>query len=539
MKVSLAQLNPVVGDVRGNLALVEKAMAQAKAAGSDLLLCPELTLTGYPPRDLLDYRELVDANLQALHRLASHADGLTVVVGFIERNQGAGHPFFNAAAVLSGDKIQKVYRKWLLPYYDVFDEPRHFEPGRDTCVVQIAGKKVAVTICEDLWNFAGFIDKQYEAELQEELKALKPDVVVNLSASPFHVGKPERRAELFCTAARELNCVVVACNQIGAIDEVIFDGGSVVATPTAGTHFPVFEEGVYTVDLAAPLPAKAAWPQSAPEWHAGALALGLRDYLKKTGQSRVVLGLSGGIDSSVVAALAARALGPQNVLGVAMPSRYSAPESEADARELAKNLGIAYKVASIEPMFAAFQTTWTDTMKRTPTSLTLENVQPRLRMAILMAFANEENRLLLNTSNKSELACGYSTLYGDASGALSPLGDLVKGEVYALARYYGDVIPRRCLERPPTAELRPNQTDQDTLPDYPTLDAMVKAVVERGLGRAELLQLHFDPIKVDTFLRLHTVSEHKRRQFPPVLRVSPRAFGMGRRVPVASAKPWQ
>jgi NAD+ synthase (glutamine-hydrolysing) len=369
----------------------------------------------------------------------------------------------------------------------------------------------------------------------------KLDLVLNLSASPFHVQKPARRVELFQEMTRALRAPVAVCNMVGGNDELLFDGCSLVISRSgkvvaAGK---AFEEDLLIVDAQTPPLSKMPWPESEPEWLYRALTMGLKDYVRKSGASRVCLGLSGGIDSSVCASLAAAALGGDAVAGLSLPTRFTSGPSEEDARTLAENLGISFREISIEPLFKGYEALLDKLFEKEPASLTLENIQPRIRMAVLMAVANEENRFLLNTSNKSEIACGYATLYGDAAGALAVLGDLTKHQVYQLAEYInrnGPVIPTRVIQRAPTAELRENQTDQDTLPPYEVLDLMVAQAVEQSRGPADLIQGGFQEAMVRHFQKLFAASEYKRRQLPPVLRVSSRAFGMGWRIPLAARK---
>ncbi len=493
MKLGIAQLNPLIGDIAGNTKKILQTLEKAKAEKVELLVFPELAIPGYPPRDLLDFPELVDANLRALHQIATRAIGITAIVGFVEPNPNSfGRPFFNAAAVLQEGKVAAIYRKHLLPYYDVFDEPRHFEPGNGTCLFRVGDSKIAVTICEDAWNLPGFVSRPYEVQPLAAVAALKPDLVVNLSASPFSLGKPNARVALFSEVARRVAAPVVICNQVGGQDEILFDGCSLVVRPdgsvlAAGPAFR--EELVLAKTTIGTSVGKLPWPTQEVDWLALSLEMGVRDYVQKCGGSKVLVGLSGGIDSSVVAAIATKALGPGAVHGVGLPTRFNIGASQEDAEALARGLGISFELIPIESVFEAFEKLVATSFHHSAKPLTLENIQPRLRMAVLMALANEQDRLLLNTSNKSEIATGYSTLYGDTAGALAVVGDLVKEQVYALARYYnreGEVIPRRVLERPPSAELCRDQTDQDTLPPYATLDRIVVQGIEESQGVSQL-----------------------------------------------------
>ncbi len=533
MKIALHQLNPKIGAVDENLRMVLKALEESKKQGAELVLFPELTFLGYPPRDLLESLELVKRNEKAAETAGKQTQGLAAVFSVVEKNSAAGQkPVFNVAQVWQDGKCILKYRKKLFPYYDVFDEERHFQPGDQNGFFEVAGKKVAVTICEDAWGRQGFEWDYHGRDVIEDLKGSALDLLINLSASPFHFGKPERRELLFAQIAQELNCPVAYCDQAGVNDELIFDGASFIldAKGKLEARLPVFKESSVT-HLLGQAGQISAYPATKEAWHFEALAFGIRDYVKKSGGEKLILGLSGGIDSCVVAAIAKEAVGNQNVKAVALPSKYNASASLSDSKQLAEKLGIDFQAVSIEPMVQAF-------LKSLPvTGLALENIQPRVRMTVLMAIANSENRILLNTSNKSEISCGYATLYGDTSGALAVLGDLKKHEVYALAKYInrnGEIIPQNAITRAPSAELRENQTDQDSLPAYDVLDEIVRLFIEEGKTFSEIKSLGVDPKAVDIFQRLYRSSEYKRRQLPPALRLTSKAFGMGRRIPVAA-----
>jgi len=534
LKIAVAQLNPKIGAFSKQIEKAKQAIAQAKKQGAELLLFPELFTTGYAPRDLLGYDSFVDGNLAALKALAKLADGITILTGFVERNPAkTGKPFFNSAALIRNKKIEAVYRKTLLPYYNIFEEERYFEAGdKHLLVFDQGGTRFAVSICEEIWNQPEHVHRAYEHDPLSTLKKKKVDVLLNLSASPFHVGKPAERLELLKSIAKKHKVGIAYCSQVGANDDLIFDGGSVIMSKQGKVlaSAPAFEEAVLVNDLTTP-GRVAKLPKSRIEWIARALELGLRDYTKKIGVPRVILGLSGGIDSAVAACIAVKALGEANVLGILLPSRFTSNDSLADAIELGSRLGIETQTISIEPVFSAYERQWLESEGQPLTGVSNENLQPRIRMTWLMAMANKGNRLLLNTSNKSEIAMGYATLYGDSSGALALLGDLVKDDVYKLAAYYNAdelVIPDRILTRAPTAELRPNQTDQDSLPPYPILDKQVQKVVER-------MELPAAKGKDwETFRRLYAAAEYKRRQLPPALRVTSHAFGTGRRMPIAA-----
>lgn len=542
MKIAFGQVNPTLGDCDGNFRKVQKAILEAQQSKASLIVFPELTLTGYPPEDLLDSPQVVDRNLALLSALAAESKDTAVLIGFVDRNPaGFGKRFFNSAALLRNGKKELVYRKSLLPSYDVFSDERYFEPGSEPAVFQAGGKKFAVTICEDIWNFEGFVPRLYQSDPLAKARSAGVDYVINLSASPFHLGKPEERASLFLKVAERAQAGVVFCNQVGAQDDLIFDGGSSAVSVDGKTQFraPFFEEGVFFWEVGAP-PVIHPQPSEEPEWIAQALKLGIRDYCAKSRVSKVCLGLSGGVDSSVVAVLASDALGPANVKGVLLPTEFTAPASVEDAELLSKSLGMERETVSVQALFNLSKASLSGAVGAGLLPLVQENIQPRLRMALLMAVANQENRLLLNTSNKTELACGYSTLYGDSAGALGVLSDLTKERVFALARFLNagkQRIPKRVLERAPSAELRQNQTDQDSLPEYPVLDPMVTLAVEQNRSAAEIKSMGFPDAEVDRFFSLYRSSEFKRSQSCTGLRVTKRAFGRGRLIPIVSQKP--
>ncbi len=542
MKLALAQVNPVIGDILGNQQRVLRALHEARAAGADLAIFPEQALLGYPAKDLLLRRELIEGNVAALHHLAAQRLPIAAIVGFAEPNpQPLGRPVYNSAALLRDGRIESVWRKRLLPTYDVFDDGRYFEPAGPQPVIELFGQHVAVTVCEDLLAQEMGGRSLYGCDPVAECRAAGAELIVNLSASPFFVDKHAWRLSRFAEVAREHGVAIAYVNQVGGNDEVLFDGasccvnrhGELVAQACG------FSEDLLIWDTAAGRPARCETIARGVESVRAALVMGLRDYLRKCGFRTAVLGLSGGIDSAVVAAIACEALGAENVHGVAMPSRFSSPQSLEDARLLAGNLGIRFSVIPIESPHAAYEALLTPHFAGRAADVTEENIQARARGTILMALSNKFGALLLTTGNKSELAAGYCTLYGDMAGGLAVISDVPKTMVYALARRINsdaasERIPRRTIERPPSAELRPNQTDQDSLPPYDVLDAILERYEERLQTRDEIIAAGFDRETVDRVLRLIHLSEYKRQQAAPGLKVTSRAFGYGRRMPIAA-----
>ncbi|MBN1773465.1 MAG: NAD+ synthase [Deltaproteobacteria bacterium] len=543
MRVALAQVNPTVGDLDGNARRILAAAREAHARGASLVVFPELALAGYPPRDLLERSTFVARNEAVLGELARALPALTALVGFVERNaDGAGRPVFNAAARLERGRVAGVYRKRLLPTYDVFDEDRHFEPGTAPCVFEHAGRRVGVTICEDLWTAGTDEAVRHRADPLAETRAAGAELVVNLSASPFTLAKRGFRRELFGEQARRSRVPLVFVNQVGGNDDLVFDGHSLVVD---GRGRLVHEGLEFAPELTVLDPftdgaAADLRPIEEPELVRRALELGLSDYVRKCGFDSVVLGLSGGVDSAVVAVLAAEALGPARVRALSLPSRFTAAASREDARALAAATGIRLDEVSIEPAFAAHLASLAPLFGDRPFDLAEENLQARIRGALLMAVSNKFGPLLLTTGNKTELAVGYATLYGDMCGGLAPLGDLVKRRVYELARHLNRLAPRipeRILVRPPSAELRPDQKDEDSLPPYAELDRAVELHVEEGLDAPQLAAAGVDPALAERVVRLVRGAEFKRRQGAPILKVTRKAFGPGRRLPIAARWP--
>lgn len=560
MRIALAQINPTVGDLAGNVSKHLDFITRAKAEGAALVVFPELSVTGYPPKDLLLKRQFIEDNLRAVQTIAAGVAGIDAIVGYADRNAApVGRPLHNAVAVLRDGKIVSRHFKTLLPTYDVFDESRYFEPGpknETENLVRIGGAIVGQSICEDLWNDEQLIARRlYHQNPIADLIAAGAEILVNCSASPFVVNKHDFRLELFGSQAKHYRKPIMYVNQVGGNDELVFDGNSVAfdADGNVIAHAKAFEEDLVVVDCGlgvSPqhLGREAQATRGAIESIYHALVLGLRDYVRKCGFKSVVLGLSGGIDSALTAAVAVAALGPQNVTGVAMPSRYSSDHSVADAKQLAQNLGIAFHLVPIADVHAAYESVLGPvfTQHSTPSTqhsrlgddLTEQNIQARIRGAILMAFSNRYNHLLLTTGNKSELAVGYCTLYGDMCGGLAVISDVPKTTVWELSRWLNqhagrELIPVNSITKVPSAELRPNQTDQDSLPPYETLDGILQRYIEEEKGPSEIIADGFDPATVARVIKLCDRSEYKRRQAAPGIKVTSRAFGFGRRMPIA------
>jgi NAD+ synthase (glutamine-hydrolysing) len=539
MKVALAQINTTVGDLAGNEARILAAYQRGLEAGVELVVLPELAITGYPPRDLLLRPGFVQRNLECLDRLAAATGAVGLLVGYVDRNsQRPGREVANAAALLQHGRRVAVRTKTLLPTYDVFDEDRYFEPAAGNAPVEFNGRKVGLTICEDVWNDEDFWDEpRYRLNPAVQLVHAGAEVIFNLSASPWHLGKDRTRHAMLRSLAQKTRTPLLYCNLVGGNDELVFDGGS-LAFNQAGQLIArgrAFAEDFVNVDLAA---TRLVHTEEVLDEAAlfDALVLGLRDYLGKCGFKSAVLGLSGGIDSAVTACLAAAALGPANVQAVSLPSQFSSSGSLDDAAVLARNLGIRYDVIPIQPPFESVKTQLKNVFAGQPEDVTEENLQARLRGVILMALSNKFGSLLLTTGNKSEMAVGYCTLYGDMCGGLAVIADVPKLMIYRLARWINrerEIIPIASITKAPSAELRPNQTDQDSLPPYDTLDAILEAYVVHGRSPAEIIASGFDPVAVKKVVRLIDVSEYKRRQAAPGLKVTSKAFGVGRRIPIA------
>jgi NAD+ synthetase len=543
LNIGLLQLNSTVGDFAANRQKLLAGYEQARALGAEFVLAPELFLCGYPPRDLLQRADFVEANLAALAEAAGSIGAIPLCVGHVDRNpERPGRALRNAAAVLQNGKIIWRTHKCLLPTYDVFDEDRYFEPAKAIAPFEFNGHKFGITICEDIWNDEDFWpERLYRRDPVRELVAGGAEIILNLSASPWHDGKEKMRLEMLRRIARDEKIPLAQVNAVGANDELIFDGHS-VALDARGEVIALgkgFAEDILVAELGESRKQKAEGRNDFPPREQqlfAALSLGIRDYVHKCGFKSAIVGLSGGIDSALVAVLAADALGADKVFGVSMPARYSSAGSLSDAAALAKNLGIRYEVLPIEPVFKSVEKQLGKVFAGTKPNEAEENVQSRLRGVTLMALSNKFGALVLTTGNKSEMAVGYCTLYGDMCGALAPLADVFKTDIYKIAEWVNrdrEIIPAASISKPPSAELRPNQTDQDSLPPYEMLDRILDAYIVQNLGMEEIIRRGFDAAVVNDVLNKINFSEYKRRQAAPGLKVSPRAFGIGRRIPIA------
>ncbi|HVP10385.1 MAG TPA: NAD+ synthase [Phycisphaerae bacterium] len=552
MRIALAQTNPIVGDIAGNCDKIKSRLAEARSAGADLVVFPELAICGYPPRDLVLKSRFVAAGAEAVSQLAQFTrTGPAALVGFVRHNpQPIGRNLHNALALLRRGRVVDEFYKSLLPTYDVFDEDRYFEPGQRTNVVDLdLGARcirLGITICEDLWNDEHLVPHRlYHINPLDSLAQAGAQLVINSSASPFVVGKQDFREKLLGGQAAANKLPLIVVNQVGGNDELVFDGASCVFDPAGHVvaRAKGFEEDMLIVDLDN-LPASRIEPYPAPiasAWQA--LVLGTRDYVTKCRFHEVVIGLSGGIDSAITAVIAAEALGPERVHGIAMPSRYSSDHSIADAKTLAANLGIDFQIIPIAAMHDVYESQLTPFFKGKAPDITEENIQARIRGGILMALSNKFGWLLLTTGNKSELAVGYCTLYGDMCGGLAVISDVPKTMVYELARYVNqregrEVIPLSSITKPPSAELKPNQCDQDSLPEYAVLDAILHQYIEEEKTDKEIIAQGFDPATVRDVIRKVDTNEYKRKQAATGLKVTSRAFGVGRRMPIAARITW-
>ncbi|NQT24485.1 NAD+ synthase [candidate division KSB1 bacterium] len=544
MRITLAQMNPTIADFQGNLNLMLQTLKQAKQNGADLIVFSEMFLTGYPPRDLLERQDFIDQAAEALEELlnlSGQFPGIGILFGTITPcTRQTGHRLYNSAFLVENRKILFKQNKSLLPTYDVFDEARYFEPADQIDVFRYKGEVLGITICEDAWNRSELLPhREYPVDPIEILAGKDATLFINLSASPFYIGKEEVRYKLLKNYCQKYRIPFILVNQSGGNDELIFDGRSLVLDQSGELmlDLPAFKSAIQTVDLTQPSPKIAFTPQDPIESVYQALILGIQDYLSKCGFSSIVLGLSGGIDSAVVCALATDALGPKNVTGVAMPSMYSSEASVEDAEQLADNLGIDFKIIPIAKVHATILEMMTPHFKYLSPDATEENLQARIRGNILMALSNKFGALTLSTGNKSEIAVGYCTLYGDMSGGLSVISDVPKTMVYELAEFINrldEIIPQRILDKPPSAELKPDQKDQDTLPPYDILDRILYLYLDKGESTEGIIKQGFEKETVDWIIQTVWKNEYKRRQAAPGLKVTSKAFGIGRRVPVAS-----
>ncbi len=541
MKIGIAQINTTVGDLKGNQSLILAAYDRLVKEGADLILFPELAVCGYPPRDLLLKSRFSNDVADTLNAIASRTKSIPALIGTVESraNEESGRPLYNSIAWCENGTVQHFARKCLLPNYDVFDEERYFEPSKASAIQNWNGLKIGLTICEDIWTDETLqTSKRYEFDPIKSLENKDLDLLINLSASPWHINKETTRTHLIQTVSKRLNCPVIYCNAVGGNDELIFDGSSFITDQQGSiTHqLPSFQSSlqVLEIETSETTPLETDEVDPIQKTH-DALVLGLRDYAHKSQFKKGLIGLSGGIDSAVVAALAVKALGSENVIGIAMPSEISSEHSLKDAEALAKNLGIEFQTIPIKDTYNAVETSLEPSFLNYSKDVTEENIQARIRGLLLMALSNKYGALLLTTGNKSEIAVGYCTLYGDMCGGLAVISDVPKMQVYALARYLnkaGDCIPLNTIEKEPSAELSPNQKDQDSLPPYPVLDAILNQYIECGRSKAEIIADGFDSETVQFIVQKVDQNEYKRKQAAPGLKISPLAFGVGRRMPI-------
>ena len=539
MKIAIAQLNYLIGDFNGNVEKIIDFTNQAKSEGADIVCFGELATCGYPPRDFLEFKDFINRANSSIEKLKIASDGIAIVVGSPTVNPKVeGKDLFNSAFFIADGEVVHIQHKALLPTYDIFDEYRYFEPGSDFRLVEYKGYKIALTVCEDIWNIGNENPLYTICPLDHHI-INKPDFIINISASPFSYSHAEERIEILEANVRKYNKPMFYSNNVGAQTEIIFDGGSIVMSPNGVIHreMPYFNECIEYFELDEVLKGERHDVQiknDVMEIH-DALICGIRDYFGKLGFTKAILGLSGGIDSAVTLVLAARALGKDNVRAILMPSQFSSNHSIDDARTLAVNLDSPYDIVPIEDIYDGFMKKLDPHFKNLPFSVAEENIQARVRGTLLMAFSNKFGNILLNTTNKSEMAVGYGTLYGDLAGGLSVLGDVYKTQVFQLAEYINkdkEVIPVNSITKPPSAELRPNQQDSDSLPDYDILDQILFQYIENRKGPKEIISMGFDEQLVKRILRLVNINEFKRYQTAPALRVSSKGFGMGRRMPI-------
>jgi len=542
VKIALGQINPTVGDFGGNAARIIDYSRRAQAAGAGLILFPELSVCGYPPRDLVERPSFVAHNRESAERIAAETRGIAVICGLVTPAESdTGKSVMNSAALLQDGRLAFVQSKMLLPTYDVFDEMRNFAPARSQQLFPFCGNRMALTICEDAWNDKQFWCKRlYTVDPVETLIREGGNFVLNISASPFWIGKRELRRNMLATIARNHKVPVVMVNQVGGNDSLVFDGSSLVLNQDGEiiAQGSSFEEDLIYFDsksLTGDMHEQVAGEEASVY---GALVLGTRDYMRKCGFKKAIIGLSGGIDSALTAVVAVDAVGPENVIGVGMPGPYSSQGSIDDARALAKNLNIRFELLPINPVYAAYRETLKGVFAGLPEDVTEENIQSRARGTMLMALSNKFGAIVLSTGNKSELGVGYCTLYGDMVGGLAVISDVPKTLVYRLSEYVNSrrpLIPQATLEKPPSAELRPNQKDSDSLPSYEILDAVLEDYVEDARSAEQIAADHsFDLPTVKQVMRMVDRAEYKRQQAAPGIKISPKAFGYGRRFPIAA-----
>jgi NAD+ synthase (glutamine-hydrolysing) len=539
MKIALAQLNYHIGNFDGNLQKMLKSVEKAKAEKADLICFGELATCGYPPRDFLEFDDFIRRCYASIEELVRVSHGIGIIVGSPTRNPvPEGKDLYNSVYLLYAGEIQHVQHKALLPTYDIFDEYRYFEPATEFKTVNFKGKRLALTVCEDIWN-VGNENPLYKVCPMDELIGQKPDLMINVSASPFTYTQAETRIGVVRANVERYGIPMFYVNHVGAQTDVIFDGGSIVMSPNGNVYdeMPYFDECLRLFDLNEVMAGERVQEQPKDKIALihDAIIIAIRDYFGKLGFKKAILGLSGGIDSAVTAVMAVRALGNENVRGILLPSQHSSDHSVTDARQLATNLGMQHDVIPIEPMYEAFAGALKSYFWAYPQNVTEENIQARVRGTLLMAMSNKFGNILLNTTNKSEMAVGYGTLYGDLCGGLAVLADIYKTEVYALAEYINknsEVIPANSIAKPPSAELRPGQKDSDSLPPYEILDPLLFNYIECRQGPRELIEMGFDQALVARVVRMVNTNEFKREQAPPVIRVSTKAFGMGRRLPI-------
>ena len=540
MKIALAQINPIIGDFTHNTEKIIAATKKAIDLSCDLIVFSELIISGYPPRDLLEKKDFVDTNLMHLQKLVAAIKGIGVICGVVDKNPNEkGNPLYNSAVLFDNGKILHQAHKRLLPNYDVFDEKRYFEPGKECLPFPYKGCQIGLTICEDIWNDKDFFSRRlYPSDPAEKMVKEGANLLINISASPFHVGKRKFKWDMFGSMANKYKIPLLNVNQIGGNDSVLFDGISIAfdAQGRITARARDFEEDMVVFDTHTQKGDLHPVSETEPESMLNALIMGTRDYVRKCGFSKAVIGLSGGIDSALTAYIAVQALGKENVILLFMPSQYTLKENFEDTKNLAKNLRIKLFTVPIEEIFETFLQGLSPLFKDVATEVTGQNIQARTRGTILMAISNKLGCLLLSTGNKSELAVGYCTLYGDMNGGLSVISDVPKTMVYKIARLInkdGEVIPERIIQKPPSAELKPDQLDQDDLPPYEILDDILKAYIEDNKAPEEIIEMGFEPSIVMDIIKRVDQNEYKRHQSPPGLKVTTKSFGYGRRFPIA------